>query len=60
MTWETSWGDPLADYLGHYAGLIGDRRTGVTFGAVVRGISRGRESGVRADCGAFADLGHDE
>ena len=38
MTWETSWGDPLADYLGHYAGLIGDRRTGVTFGAVVRGI----------------------
>jgi hypothetical protein len=38
MAWETSWGDPLAEYLGHYAGLIGDRRTGVTFGAVVKGI----------------------
>jgi hypothetical protein len=38
MTWETSWGDPLADYLRHFGGLIGDRRTGVTFGAVVQGI----------------------
>jgi hypothetical protein len=38
MTWETSWSDPLADYLGQFAGLIGDRRTGVTFGAVVKGI----------------------
>src|SRR5512134_2507658 len=38
MTWETSWGDPLAGYLGHFAGLIGDRRTGVTFQEVVKGI----------------------
>ena len=38
LTWEPSWSDPLADYLGHFAGLIGDRRTGVTFGEVVKGI----------------------
>lgn len=38
MTWEASWGDPFAAYLRHFEGLIGDRRTGVTFGAVVKGI----------------------
>jgi hypothetical protein len=29
---------PMAEYLGHFAGLIGDKRTGETFGEVVRGI----------------------
>lgn len=38
MTWEVSWGDPFAAYLRHFEGLIGDRCTGVTFGAVVKGI----------------------
>ncbi|NLE73984.1 MAG: hypothetical protein GX604_05075, partial [Actinobacteria bacterium] len=38
MTWEASWGDPFAAYLRHFEGLIGDRRTGVTFDAVVKGI----------------------
>jgi hypothetical protein len=38
MTWEMSWEDPFAGYLKHFAGLIGDKRTGVTFGEVVRGI----------------------
>jgi hypothetical protein len=28
----------MAEYLGHFAGLIGDKRTGETFGAIVRGI----------------------
>jgi hypothetical protein len=38
MTWEMSWEDPFAGYLKHFDGLIGDKRTGVTFGEVVRGI----------------------
>ena len=29
---------PLAEYLGHYKGLIGDQRTGKTFGEIIRGI----------------------
>lgn len=31
-------GDPFAAHLRHFEGLIGERRTGVTFGAVVKGI----------------------
>jgi hypothetical protein len=38
MTWEMSWEDPFAGYLEHFGELIGDKRTGVTFGEVVRGI----------------------
>ncbi len=38
MTWEMTWEDPFAGYLQHFGGLIGDKRTGVTFGEVVRGI----------------------
>ena len=38
MTWEASWGDPFTAYLRHFEGLIGDRRTGVTFREVVKGI----------------------
>jgi hypothetical protein len=38
MTWDTSWGDPLTEYLEYFEGLIGDRRTAVTFREVVRGI----------------------
>ena len=30
--------DPLAEYLGHFERLIGDKRTSKTFGAIVRGI----------------------
>ena len=29
---------PMQEYLGHFDGLIGDKRTGQTFGEVVRGI----------------------
>lgn len=38
MTWEMNWEDPFEGYLKQFAGLIGDKRTGVTFGEVVRGI----------------------
>jgi len=38
VTWQAPWQGPLADYLMDYAPLIGDRRTAVTFGAVVQGI----------------------
>lgn len=38
MTWETRWDDPFAGYVSDFAGLIGDRRTGVTFQEVVKGI----------------------
>lgn len=38
MTWEMSWEDPFAEYLKDFGALIGDKRTGVTFGEVVRGI----------------------
>jgi hypothetical protein len=38
MTQEMTWQAPLAEYLGHFDGLIGDKRTGQTFGEVVRGI----------------------
>lgn len=32
---------PLAGFLGHFEGLIGDRRTAKTFVAIVRGIVNG-------------------
>lgn len=36
---EAIWGSELlTDYLGHFAELIGDRRTGVTFVEIVKGI----------------------
>ncbi len=38
MTWEASWDDPFASYLSAFSELIGDRRTGVTFQEVVKGI----------------------
>jgi len=38
MTQEMSGQGPLAEYLGHFDGLIGDKRTGETFGEVVQGI----------------------
>lgn len=38
MAWERSWDSPLAAYLSHFQELIGDRRTAVTFGEVVKGI----------------------
>lgn len=38
MTWEVSWGDSLAAYLRHFERLIGDRRPGVTFCEIVKGI----------------------
>ena len=31
----------MGEYLGHSAGLIGDKRTGETFGEVVRGTCDG-------------------
>jgi hypothetical protein len=38
MAWEASWESPFADYLRHFDGLIGDRRTGVTFRETIKGI----------------------
>ena len=38
MAEEMAGQDPLAEYLGHFDGLIGDRRTGRTLGEIVRGI----------------------
>ena len=38
MTQEMAGQAPLAEYLAHFDGLIGDKRTGETFGEVVRGI----------------------
>ena len=38
VTWPATWQSPLAAYLTDYQSLIGDRRTAVTFGAVVQDI----------------------
>ena len=38
MTQEIVGQAPLTEYLGHFSGLIGDRRTGRTFSEIVRGI----------------------
>jgi len=38
MEWNTSWEDPLTSYIKQFAELIGDRRTGKTFGEIVKGI----------------------
>ena len=38
MTQQVARQAPLAEYLGHFDKLIGDKRTGQTFGEVVRGI----------------------
>jgi len=38
MAEEVAGQGPLAEYLGHFDGLIGDRRTGRTLGEIVRGI----------------------
>jgi hypothetical protein len=38
MEWKTTWEDPLTSYLKQFAGLIGDKRIGKTFGETVKGI----------------------
>lgn len=38
MTQEVTGQGPLTEYLGHFDKLIGDKRTGNTFGEIVRGI----------------------
>ncbi|MFN2217172.1 MAG: transposase, partial [Anaerolineae bacterium] len=38
MTQQVARPSPFAEYLGHFDGLIGDKRTGETFGEIVRGI----------------------
>lgn len=38
LSWAAEWGDPFAEYLQTWAGLIGDERTRVTVGEVVKGI----------------------
>ena len=43
----------LEQYVGHFAPLIGDRRTGRVFGATVQGII-GAESLVAARIAAFS------
>src|SRR5437763_11521241 len=38
MEWNTTWEDPLTSYVKQFARLIGDHRTGKTFGEIVKGI----------------------
>ena len=38
MTQQIAKQAPLTEYLGHFDKLIGDKRTGRTFGEIVRGI----------------------
>jgi hypothetical protein len=38
MAWDASWENPLAAYLSSFDTLIGDRRTGFTFGETIKGI----------------------
>jgi len=38
MEWGATWEDPFTAYVSHFKGLIGDKRTGVTFAETVRGI----------------------
>jgi hypothetical protein len=38
MEWNTTWNDPLRDYLAPYHDLIGDKRTRTTFDETIRGI----------------------
>jgi hypothetical protein len=38
MEWQETWGSPLAEYLRHFDDLIGDARTRVTLGEIIRGI----------------------
>ena len=38
MEWRATWEDPFTQYVWHFRELIGDRRTWVTFAAVLRGI----------------------
>ena len=38
MAQEMAVQGPFSEYLGHFDGLIGDRRTGRTLGEIVRGI----------------------
>lgn len=38
MEWNATWEDPLTRYVKQFEGLIGDQRTGKTFGAIVKGI----------------------
>ncbi len=37
MEWETTWNDPLTSYVVAFEKLIGDQRTGKTFGGTNRG-----------------------
>ncbi len=38
MEWQATWDDPFEGYVRQFAGLVGDRRTWVTFKEVLRGI----------------------
>lgn len=38
MELEAAQQDLLSEYLGHFASLIGDKRTGITFGEIIKGI----------------------
>ena len=38
MEWNPTWENPLTSYVKQFDGLIGDRRTAKTFGAIVKGI----------------------
>src|SRR6266704_3926745 len=38
MEWDATWEDPLTSYVKQFDALIGDRRTGKTFGEIVKGI----------------------
>ncbi|RLA76832.1 MAG: hypothetical protein DRG33_07505, partial [Deltaproteobacteria bacterium] len=38
MEWQARWEEPCGAYMSHFQGLIGDKRTGVTFAEIVKGI----------------------
>ena len=38
MEWNATWENPLTSYIKQFDGLIGDRRTGRTFGEIIKGI----------------------
>jgi hypothetical protein len=48
MTQQVARPGPFAEYLGHFDGLIGDKRTREIFGEIVRGIINAGSLGRRA------------
>ena len=56
MAQEMAGQGPFAEYLGHFDGLIGDRRTGRTLGEIVRGIINAGSLGCQQIAAHSAEL----